>query len=367
MIRILSPVNGLNEVEPLIEAGAEEFYCGVMPEAWKKQYSNVASPNRREWVAANLKDFDTVKQIAETAHRKNVRVFLTMNALYTEGQYREVESFIRSAVDCGVDAVIVADIGLLLSLREMGWKKDIHVSTGGTTFNNETILFYRELGAARVILPRQNRVNEAAAMAQQNRDIEIETFIMNSGCMNIDGFCTYHHGTKELKRPFWWNIPKKLHCDYYILNLMKRMPLFLRQKVSRLIANSSDSACFLPYDIEVKSVSASEEQKQRLHSNLRRNFNMFTGFDTCGVCSLYDFEKAGVASVKIVGRNNPLFKKINDVRFIRACLVFLREKSPSREEFVDFAKQEYAKVFGFSCSEWCYFPAKDLEIPAGEM
>jgi len=364
MIRVLSPVNGLHEIGPLIEAGAGEVYCGVMPAEWRKSYSNVASPNRREWSTANLTSFDEVAQIVATAHAHAVPVFLTMNALYTAGQYGQVQKLVDEAVRSGVDAVIVADLGLLLRLREMGWQKAIHVSTGGTTFNDETVAFYRDLGAARVILPRQNRVTEIAALAAHNRDIELETFVMNAGCMNIDGFCTHHHGTKELRMPLWWNLPKKLHCDHYLLTLMRRLPARLRTALSRSAAGSSDSACFLGYDLDIRSDAAGPAERQNLQANLRRNFTMFTGADTCGACALWHFEKAGIVSVKIVGRNNPLSKKLADVRFLSGCLRHLRERNPSQEDFVALAQRLYRETFGFACHEWCYFPAADLPVGA---
>jgi collagenase-like PrtC family protease len=287
-----------------------------------------------------------------------------MNALYTEGQYAQVQEFIGQAITSGVDAVIIADLGLLLAVRQMGWEREIHVSTGGTTFNNETVAFYRELGASRIILPRQNRLSEIAALARANPDIEIETFIMNCGCMNIDGFCTFQHGVKEVRLPGWWNFFKRLHWDYYLLSLLKRLPLGLRETISRSSGITTDSACFLTYDVALESAGASVAEQAALRANLRKNFNMFTGFDTCGVCGLWDLVQAGVHSVKIVGRNNPVHKKVQDVRFLKSCLRFLNEAAPSRNDYEAYARRLYRKIFGFDCGEWCYFPKIDKIMTA---
>jgi collagenase-like PrtC family protease len=55
----------------------------------------------------------------------------------------------------GVRGIIVNDIALLLILREKKYSKDIVISTGGTTFNADTVRFYKSLGAKRIILDRQ--------------------------------------------------------------------------------------------------------------------------------------------------------------------------------------------------------------------
>jgi collagenase-like PrtC family protease len=364
VIRILSPVNGPHEVEAVIDAGAGEIYCGVMSGAWKKTYTNVASPNRREWASANMATFDDLGAVVDAAHGRNIPVFLTLNALYTEKQYPEVRAIVRESADRGVDALIIADMGVLLTVRDMGWSKEIHVSTGGTTFNDETVAFYRSLDACRVIIPRQNRIQEIMDIVAHNPGIDIETFIMNSGCLNIDGFCTHHHGTRELKRPLWWNIPKKLHADHYVLWLLKKLPNRLRSVISRPLSRTADSACLLDYQFDVASSVASPEEQMMLSQNLKRNTGVFMGFDACGACALWDLERAGIASVKIVGRNNPTRKKIKDVRFLKTCL----DQVPllgSPDEFADFVKREYRKVYGYSCGEWCYYPAQDRSIPAG--
>ncbi|MBT3192918.1 MAG: U32 family peptidase [Verrucomicrobia bacterium] len=360
-MKILSPAVSAHEVEAVIAAGAGEIYCGVMPDAWRKAYTNVASPNRREWEVSNMTDFEALADAVNRAHDKGVPVFLTLNALYTEAQYPELRHFVEKADACGVDALIIADLGLLLLARDMGWKRDLHISTGGTAFNTETVDFYRNLGAARVIIPRQNRLSEIAHIAQHAGDTEIETFILNRGCKNIDGFCTFHHGVNEVRIPLWWRLPKKLHWDYYLLNWMKRLPAPVRDRIAHSPIFGSVGACFLSYDIDVASDDAPESKRETVHTNLRRNFNLFTGLDTCGACGLWDMLRAGVDSLKIVGRSNPLDKKVKDVAFLAACMERAANMD-DKAEFVNFAKRCYRKTYGFPCDKWCYFPEEDSQI-----
>ena len=364
MTRILSPVCSAQDATAVTAAGAEEVYGGVMSRSWQKTYSNVASPNRREWRVSSMFGFDELAETVNAAHAGGARFFLTLNALYTESQYPQIAEQVQAASDIGVDALIIADLGLLLKLRNMGWKGDIHISTGGTTFNNETIAFYRDLGACRIILPRQNRVSEMAAMAQANPNTEIECFILNRGCKNIDGFCTFQHGVNEVHIPFWWNLPKKLHLDYHVLNFLRRLPRPWRRRISRTRRITTDSACFLAYDCEVKPRNAEPECSDILQENLEENFSLFNGFDTCGACALFDLVPAGICSIKIVGRSNPIGKKKRDVRFLKACLDYLHARMPARQEYLRFVKRQYKKHYGFACHNWCYYPEEDRELTA---
>jgi len=364
-MKILSPIKGPADARAVVEAGAGELYCGVLPQAWNKSYTNMASPNRREWRSSNMKTFEDVAAVADIAHAGGAQIFLTLNALYTEGQYPQIAGFVTGAMKTGIDAIIVADLGLLLALRKMGWTRAIHISTGGTAFNNETVAFYKSLGASRVIIPRHNRVSEIAAIARANRDIEIETFIMNRGCMNIDGFCTYHHGTSEIRSPLLWGLPKKLNCDYYLLQAMKIMPAGLRRKLGRTGIFKSDSACFIPYHIRV--AGGDPAGARTLKNNLERNFNLFSGFDTCGACAIWDMVRAGVCSLKIVGRENAIKKKVQDVQFLKICIDHLAVARPDRAAFDAFARGAYQQVFGYACHNWCYFPAQDRELTEEEL
>jgi len=366
MIRILSPVCGADDAAAVIGAGASEVYCGVMTQDWQKRYTNVGSPNRREWRVSSMRGYDELEAVAAASHVRGARVFLALNALYTAGQHGAVREQVQAAMGAGVDALIVADLGLLLALRDNGWTRDIHISTGGTSFNSETVAFYRDLGACRVILPRQNRVREIAAIKAAHPDFEIEAFILNRGCKNIDGFCTFHHGTNEIQRGWWWNIPKKLHADHYVLNALKLMPRGLRDALSRTRLISSDSACFLPYESTVVS-GAGAREIAALRKNLRDNFNLFNGFDTCGACALWDFDRAGLCSVKIVGRSNPIEKKLKDVRFLKTCIDRLAGGAPSREDYSAFVRQAYESVYGFGCNRWCYYPEEDSALNEGEL
>lgn len=126
-MKLVVPVSKINEVLPLIKAGADEFYCGVFCEEWQKEYSRaVLFSNRAEQLSANLKSFAELKQVVSIAHRSNVRVSLTLNTTYIGEQYLMLEKYIKQALDCKIDAIIVADLGVLLTLKEINIDRDKH-------------------------------------------------------------------------------------------------------------------------------------------------------------------------------------------------------------------------------------------------
>ncbi len=317
-MKISSPLDNAAEVKRLVEVGADEFYCGIVSEEWKERYTAIASANRREWVTNNFTSFDELENAVKIAHSFKKPVFLTLNAhFYTSEQYPLLLGEVKRAVSIGVDGFIIADIALILKLREAGVKSDIVISTGGVTLNSEAARFYSGLGATHITLPRHLASSEIKQIAEDNKDIKFHVFILNEGCFNLDGFCTFHHGIGSEK----WE---------------KRM-----------------LACSLPYDVKImEKISPLKERTIRYRlNNLTKNLLI-----NCGACALYDFDRAGVYAVKIVGRGNPTEKKVKDIRFFRELLDCL-EDSRDKESFALKAKSLYERVYHTKCTyRNCYYP-----------
>ncbi len=317
-MNILSPLDNSNEINVLAEAGADNFYCGVISEEWNKKYTAVASPNRREWKENSFKDFDELEKAVKIAHSFNKKVFLTANAhYYSNEQYPLLLKEIQKAVNIGIDGLVVSDIALILKLKEMGIKTEIIISTGGATLNSETAKFYAEIGATRIVLPRHVTIPEISNIIKDCPNIKFHAFVLNEGCFNLDGFCTFHHGIDSSK---WEN---------------------------------RTLACSLPYDIKIREkVTPLKERtiKYRLN-NLTKNLLI-----NCGACALYDFDKIGLDSIKIIGRGNPTEKKVKDVKFFRELLDYLK-KCKNKDSFILKAKSLYGQFYHHKCTyRNCYYP-----------
>jgi collagenase-like PrtC family protease len=338
MIKILSPVSRCDEVEDVIAAGADELYCGILLDDWIKGYTVSASLNRRQedntilGTSPHFKSFEELKESVEIAHSRSVPVILTLNEhYYSKDQYPYLLSYVDKVLEAGIDAFIIGDVAFILSLRERGISTDIHISTAGTAFNSETVRFYQELGASRVILPRHLTIEEIESIASEVSDVELEAFILNSRCANIDGFCTFQHGLADL---------------------------FPDEKVKEQYLN----ACMLPYKISVypdAKVESDSDIKEKISWERQSIWSALHIDDRpCGACALFEFSKIGLHGVKIVGRQNAKSKKIKDVIFLRTLIDSLSEKNPSKEEFRKFSRRLYQETYEWPCLIFkCYYPS----------
>jgi collagenase-like PrtC family protease len=338
MIKLLSPLSRAEEVEDLISAGADEFYCGVLPEEWNGKYTVSASINRRQednsilGTSPHFKCFEDLKKSTALAHSCNTPVMLTLNEhYYSQDQYDYLLWYVEEALKAEVDALIVGDVGLMVMLRERNIAIPLHISTAGTAFNSETVRFYQELGASRIILPRHLTIEEIESLASDLSDVELEAFILNSRCANVDGFCTFQHGLADL---------------------------FSDEEAKKSYFN----ACMLPYNVAVYGDGETViDQEAKEHIPWERQLiwsALHIDDRPCGACALYEFEQIGLYGVKIVGRQNTKEKKIKDLTFLRTLLTFLSEKHPEKEAFRKFSRNLYQQTYQWPCLVFkCYYPS----------
>ncbi|MBA7640609.1 hypothetical protein ES703_48279 [subsurface metagenome] len=327
-MKLLSPVDKVDEVEEIIEAGADELFCGLLTEEWHSKYI-AGAISRRPGGGANFTTFDALQDCINIAHSHGVPVFLTLNEhYYTPVQYPYVLDYVDRVVSMGIDGMMVADLALLLTLKQRGVHARIKIiiSTGGTVFNSEAVRFYQDLGAGRVILPRHLTLEEIKDINDRVAEIELETFIFNSRCPNVDGFCTFQHGLAD----------KSI------------MPLY-------------QNACMLPYDITAAVQGDVDEEKI---SWKRQHIWQTVHVDDhpCGACALYELGGMNITSVKIVGRGNPTARKIADVKYLRLLMDFLENKKPGKEEFRKVAQKMYLDTYNRPCRVYlCYYPEVMLD------
>lgn len=187
-MKILAPIKG-SEVRPLIEAGADEFFCGLTPPEWQERFCH-AWANRRAPLSASVPDLADFRKAVEATDGKSVHVALNA-PYYPPGGVDMLANFGERLVEAGADGLIVADLDLILTLAERGFASRIHVSSLATCTNPGTAAFFRELGVSRVILPRHLTLREIEEIVIPG--IEFETFLLNDGCVFEEGLCTTTH------------------------------------------------------------------------------------------------------------------------------------------------------------------------------
>lgn len=295
-MKVLAPIASHDELEMLAAAGAEELYCGIVPREWMQKYTGAIWLNRRSPVGGSLDSYADLKRLVDDAHRLQLPVFITLNApSYTAEQLPLVLELAHNlSEEVGVDALIVTDINLLLRLSEARLTAALHVSSVAATLNTEAVRFLLNFNPSRIVLPRSLTINEIAAITNDVRDeVEIEVFMLNDGCAFEEGFCsTTHHHTvgafctslSEMETKFEW---AGARFTTRRQNWLRRNLTDYRQWVWYVNGNGCGvTAKGLPYG-------------------------------PCGLCAIPDFQRLGVSSLKIVGREASPFKKLASVKMVR--------------------------------------------------
>ena len=138
------------------------------------------------------KNFDTdeLREACELAHGMGKRIYLTCNVLPREHELSALPAFLKAAQDCGVDAFIIADLGVLEMAKQYAPNVVRHVSTQAGVTNSAAANALYHLGASRVVLAREIPLSEVAQIrAQIPEDMEIECFVHGAMCVSFSGRC----------------------------------------------------------------------------------------------------------------------------------------------------------------------------------
>lgn len=175
-LEVLAPAGDTERFNAAVQYGADAVYLG------RKQFGMRSSP-------LNF-DFEQLVSAVRTAHAKNIKVYLTCNTLPRNSEIPDFEQFVREAVEAGVDALIVADIGLLALIKKYAPDMEIHISTQTGVVNYVTARELYNMGAKRIVLARELSLDEIAEIrAKTSPDMEIEAFVHGAMCVSFSGRC----------------------------------------------------------------------------------------------------------------------------------------------------------------------------------
>lgn len=174
MIELLSPAGDAEKMKIAFLYGADAIYIGG------QNYS----------LRANAKNF-TLEEIKETvkyAHNLNKKVYVTVNIVFHDEDFQGLEDYLKYLDSVNVDAIIISDIAVMNLWQKLSLKMELHVSTQASTLNKETALFYKELGATRVVLAREC-LKDNIKEIKDYTSLELEAFIHGAMCTSISGRC----------------------------------------------------------------------------------------------------------------------------------------------------------------------------------
>ena len=134
--------------------------------------------------------FDEMKKAAELAHAKGTAVHMTCNTLPREAELKQLPAFLEQAQDAGIDALIIADLGVMDFAAKYAPKVSRHVSTQLGVINSATANVLYNMGADRVVLARETPMKDIYEIrANTPKELEIEAFVHGAMCVSFSGRC----------------------------------------------------------------------------------------------------------------------------------------------------------------------------------
>ena len=174
MIELLAPAGDLERLKVALLYGADAVYVGGT------DYS----------LRANAKNFslDDLKTGVDFAHNLGKRVYVTVNIVPHNADTLGIEEYLLKLDEIGVDGIIVSDIYIMALHKKLNLKMELHISTQASTSNYETALFYKNLGAKRVVLAREASKEDIKRIKEET-NLELECFIQGAMCTSVSGRC----------------------------------------------------------------------------------------------------------------------------------------------------------------------------------
>lgn len=173
---VLIPAGSLDVLKIAVMYGADAVYLGGEAFGLRAKAKNFTNEEIKEGIAF--------------AHARGVKVYITANILAHNEDLPGVEAYFEELRDICPDALIIADPGVFAIARRVLPDMEIHISTQANNTNYGTYLFWRQLGAKRVVSARELSLAEIREIrAHIPEDMEIESFIHGAMCISYSGRC----------------------------------------------------------------------------------------------------------------------------------------------------------------------------------
>jgi U32 family peptidase len=173
--QLLCPAGDLEKLRTALAYGADAVYLGGTR-------LNLRSK------AAGFSENELQKAL-KLAGKHGARVYYCLNALPLQKDIPEIEKQLEMVSGLGVDALIVADPGVVSLVQKKAPDMEIHLSTQANTCNSLSVNFWKEQGVKRVNLSRELSMKDIRAISTQSGGMELEVFVHGAMCMAISGRC----------------------------------------------------------------------------------------------------------------------------------------------------------------------------------
>lgn len=172
---LLLPAGTLKNLQYAFAYGADAVYAG--------------QPRYSLRVRNNDFQLENLARGIEHAHNLNKKFFVASNLMPHNSKIKTYMKDMEPVIALKPDALIMADPGLIMMVRERWPDVPVHLSVQANTVNYAAVKFWESLGLKRIILSRELSLTEIEEIRQQCPDIELEVFVHGALCIAYSGRC----------------------------------------------------------------------------------------------------------------------------------------------------------------------------------
>src|SRR3990170_650436 len=171
---LVAPAGDIEKLKTAIEYGADAVYVGG--EGFNLRMG-----------ATNL-TIEEIKEATSWVHERGKKIYVALNIFARNYHVKGIRSYVKKLAEIPVNAVIVSDPGIFLTVREIAPHIPIHLSTQANTTNAKSVEFWHQQGMKRAVLARELTLGEIKEITN-NAPIETEVFVHGAMCMSYSGRC----------------------------------------------------------------------------------------------------------------------------------------------------------------------------------
>ena len=171
---LVAPAGDVEKLKTAIEYGADAVYVGG--EGFNLRMG-----------ATNL-TIEEIKAATSWVHERGKKIYVALNIFARNYHARGIRSYLKKLAEIPVNAVIVSDPGIFLTVKEIAPHVPVHLSTQANTTNAKSVEFWHQQGIKRTVLARELTLGEIKEITN-NSPIETEVFVHGAMCMSYSGRC----------------------------------------------------------------------------------------------------------------------------------------------------------------------------------
>lgn len=172
---LLAPAGDLEKLKYALHYGADAVYVGGPAFGLRAGAGNFSMEEMGEGVGI--------------AHSRGKKVYVTVNIFARNSDLDQAEAYLLKLKELKVDGIIISDLGLFRIAAAAVPEVPIHISTQANTTNYLSVQGWGELGASRVVVARENSLDDLKIIKDKNSKVQIEAFVHGAMCMSYSGRC----------------------------------------------------------------------------------------------------------------------------------------------------------------------------------